>query len=600
MKKRLIWVVGLLIVLATVWAFIFRGNGAEQEIQYRYEAVEVGTLIRSIEATGVLVAKTSVDVKSKAGGKIIRLAVDEGTRVAAGQLIAVIDPEDTQATYQQASADLQSSSARAEQAKANYHLQVANSRTSVADARVALAQAEIRLERARVQTGMQPALTSANVRSAQAGYDAAISQQTKIERVTVPQMRRDAESGLRRAKTDVDTAEAAMRRSEDLFTRGFVSQADVDRARSALASARSSFETAQQRSQTIEAEVQALQTAQTMEVARARSTLEQAKANSSDVEISKTNLDEAEEAVRNARINVQKAIDGQMQNDIRRQEMIAAGASTVRSQVSVKNARVQLDSTTVLAPRAGVVTQKYLEEGTIIPPGASTFSQGTSLVQISDTTQMFVECAVDEADIGSVRPGQPVQIMTEAFPGEKFKGEVERINPAARTESSVTAIKVRVRILPGVKLDLRPGLNATCEFIVLSKPNVLVLPAQALERGKEGSTVLVKVAGSEQPVSRAVEVGTEGNNGLEIIKGLEAGDEVVVGKVDVAQMKEIQKRMLEAKEGGGLAGGQMGGGRNLGGGGGGRTGGGGGGTGRTGGGGGSGGASRASGAPRGG
>jgi HlyD family secretion protein len=226
----------------------------------------------------------------------------------------------------------------------------------------------------------------------------------------------------------------------------------------------------------------------------------------------------------------------------------------VRSRVSKENAKVQLESTTVVAPRDGVVTLKYLEEGTIIPPGTSTFAQGTSLVQISDITTLFVECAVDEADIASVRKGQAVRVTVEAYPRARIEGVVDRVSPSAITTNNVTAVKVRVKINPGFREPLLPGMNATCEFLTLQKPDVLIVPSQAVKR--EGGKTIVKVKGPTpgQVVSREVELGDSGNDGYEVISGLKEGEEVVVAEIDLAQLRDIQQRMLDAQQGGGLAG----------------------------------------------
>jgi hypothetical protein len=249
---------------------------------------------------------------------------------------------------------------------------------------------------------------------------------------------------------------------------------------------------------------------------------------------------------------------------------VSAQASTKRNQVAVQNAKVQLDSTTVVAPRDGVVTKKYLEEGTIIPPGTSTFAQGTSLVQISDVTQLYVECAVDEADIASVRDGQKVRIVTEAFPGEFLDGEVTRVNPAADTANNITAIKVRVRLKPQDKVKITPGMNATCEFITLDKPDVLIAPAQAVKTTGPGkATVRVKAGEKLPPTEKSIEIGETGNDGVEVLSGLKEGEEVVTAEINVAELRDTQKKMQEAQQGGGLAGGGPQGGRRPGGGGGG-------------------------------
>lgn len=125
MKKN--WILILIVAGVAVfgWVLFRRGAAEGAEIEYRYSPVVKTDLTRSISANGQLVALTTVDIKSKAGGKIVKLAVQEGDAVKAGDLIAEIDPSDTQATYDQAKADLDAAQARARQAETNYEMQTA-------------------------------------------------------------------------------------------------------------------------------------------------------------------------------------------------------------------------------------------------------------------------------------------------------------------------------------------------------------------------------------------------------------------------------------------------------------------------------------------
>ncbi|MBN9502887.1 MAG: hypothetical protein BGO01_20315 [Armatimonadetes bacterium 55-13] len=556
MKSKLIWIVGLLLVAALGYWWVNRGKDDGGDIEYRYAKVERGEIVRSISATGQLVASTTVDIKSKAGGKVVRLAVDEGTFVKKGDLIAEIDPSDTQATYDQASADLTSAQARASQAEANYELQVANSQTSIADAKAALETARVRLAKAKLEAQRQPALTQAAIKTAQAGYDSAVEAKRKLEVVTIPQRRRDAQGTFDRTKADLDVAQAEYDRQKRLLDKGFTTKATLEKAVATLQSARSAFDLAQQELSTLDKDIKVEQATAVADVSRAKAALDQAKANASEIDLSKKSVVEAEKAVKSAEISLQKAQDDAITNRIRNDEVKAAKASTVRSRVSVENAKVQLDSTTVLAPRDGVVTTKYLEEGTIIPPGTSTFAQGTSIVQLSDVTTMYVECAVVEADISQVKVGQQVRIVTEAFRASPAKGIVTRVNPAATTENNITAVKVRIKVVDQGKDRLLPGMTATCEFITLSKPNVLVVPSQAVERDGGKNYVQIKSTDPKKPRRVEVKVGETGNEGTEIVDGLKEGDEVVTATIDLAQLRETQQKMEAAAEGGGLAGGQ--------------------------------------------
>jgi len=574
MKKPIAIIIALLAAVLIGFFAFGQQKPAEPEIEFRYAPIAKGNLIRSISATGQVVADTTVDVKSKAGGKVVKLVVEEGSVVKAGDLIALIDPADTQSVYEQAQADLDSANARVEQARKNFDLQVAQNVTAVAEARSNLASAKVRLERAKLEMTRQPKLTRSAVETAKASLATAKTALDRLQKVEIPQQRNDAEANLRSAKVALDNANAELKRQIKLEELGYVASSSVERARTAVASAQNSYDVAEQRTKTLKESFEAQLSAAQLDLNRANSNYALAQANSAQDGITRADMAEATQAVKTAEINLKQAEDGRIQAEVRRNEFVSAQASTKRNQVAVQNAKVQLDSTTVVAPRDGVVTKKYLEEGTIIPPGTSTFAQGTSLVQISDVTQLYVECAVDEADIASVRDGQKVRIVTEAFPGEFLDGEVTRVNPAADTANNITAIKVRVRVKPQEKVKITPGMNATCEFITLDKPDVLIAPAQAVKTTGPGkATVRVKAGDKLPPTEKAIEIGETGNDGVEVISGLKEGEEVVTAEINVAELRDTQKKMQEAQQGGGLAGGGPQGGRrptSTGGGGGGR------------------------------
>lgn len=551
--KAGIWTVFGLVVVAVGGCALLGQNGqGSSEIEYRYSKAEKGELIRSISATGQLVALTTVDVKSKAGGKIVKLYVEEGSEVGKGDLIAEIDPSDTRATYDQASADLQGAQARARSAGITAQMTAESTANAVRDAENNLALAQIRAQRAAETARSQPTLTSSAVQSATANLKTQQEAMTQIERVTIPQLRKDSETTLNRTKAELDTTQAELDRQRGLLEKGYVAGSAVERARSAYEAARAAHEQAQTRAQSLNSEIQAQVETQRSRVQAAAAGLRQARANGVQDTLARRSLDEARKQVNQARIALNQAKIDRQNAGVRQADAKNARTATVRSRVAVQNAKVQLDSTKVVAPRSGVVTLKYLEEGTIIPPGTSTFAQGTSIVQISDTTSMYVECLVDEADIAQVRVGQPVRMIVEAFPRAPVTGTVSRINPAATTNANITTVKVRVQVNANARVRLLPGMNVTCEFITLSKPEVLLVPAQAVQRtGRTEGTVKVKGGKDGKPIVRKVGLGETGNDGVEVVSGLQPGEEVVVAEINMAEIRETQKRMQEAQAGGG-------------------------------------------------
>ncbi|MCW5940098.1 MAG: HlyD family efflux transporter periplasmic adaptor subunit [Fimbriimonadaceae bacterium] len=565
------WLIGggVALLLGAVYIVVSGSSDAAGDVEYRYAPVIKDELLLSSSSTGVLVPLTRVDVKSKAGGKVVQLRVEEGTRVKQGDVIAVIDPRDVQATFDQASADLSGAQARVDQARLNATMEGQNAQIRVRDAEIALETARIRLAKAEENERMQPMLSSAEIDTARANLEAANQNLKLLRDVTLPQTRREAEGQARRAKADLDAATAEMERQEKLLESGYVAKSSVERQRATLEAARATEAVAQQRFRTIESELQTQLRAQEARVAQAEESLRQAQANSGRVTITKRDLDEARAQVRAAEASLARARSDLRQVGVRKADVQSASAGAVRSRVAMDNALTQLKDTTVVAPRDGIVTVKYLEEGTIIPPGTSTFAQGTSLVQIADTTQMFVECNVDEADIANVRIGQQVRVIVEAYPGRLFKGAVRKVFPAAETNQALTTVRVRVEVVgeeeapktarPGRRgsgaaadAPLRPGMNATCEFIQLKKDDVLAVPQQAVKREGDKTFVEVKTSDPKKPVQREVKTGASGNETIEILEGLKEGEEVVVAKIDLAAMRDRQEKMKQVEQGGGF------------------------------------------------
>lgn len=529
MNKRVFVVVGVVLIAAVaLWMRGRNAESAEPEVELRTAEVTREDVVRSITATGVLRTYNIVDVKSKAGGIVSQILVDVGDEVRAGQLLARIDPADTLSVYNQARADLEAANARIEQAQESLRLQREQSQLAVQQAEANLRAAEARLRQAEERAKLQPTLTEAQLQSARTALETARKSLEQLEQVTIPQERAQAQANYEAARQAVETAQRNYERLKNLRQRGYVSQQQVDNAATQLENARAQLTAAQQRLQTLEQDIQAR-----LETARAR--VQEAEANLRSAEASRAQVEVAQQALREARAQheqakaaLEQARSNLRQIRLREADIAAAKAQRARADAQLYNAKVQLDSTTITAPLNGVVIARFVEQGTIVPPGTSLFSQGNTLLQIADTSRMYVEVSVDEADIGSVRIGQPVDIRVDAFRREKFKGKVSRIDPQAVLEQNVTVIKVRVEI---EKPDprLKPGMNASCEFLVARKNDVVAVPNEAVNENPQGAYVEVMVNG--QPQRREVKVGIQGNTKTEIIDGLQPGEIVVTGRI---------------------------------------------------------------------
>lgn len=524
--KRTIIIVVILVVLigggAIAWNRLRHNN--EPKVEYRTAKVERGAVTKSVTAEGTLQPLTVVDVKSKAGGMVTKLAVDVGAQVEAGQLIARIDPTDTLTVYEQARADLSAAEAREQQSQLNLQLQSVQSEVAIAQARANLASAKARLEQARRQFGMQPKLSQASIQQAQANYESAQESLRLLKEVTIPRSRTEAQAQFEQAKANYDNAEKNLMRQEELLRKGFVSQQAVDSARTQRDVAKAQYDTAKQRLDVLENDLKAQLSTAEKRLEEARASLEVAKTNAEQVALREADVQQAEAAVQQAEAALKQAEANTLQNRVREADIRSAMAQKVRSKASLQNAQEQLRSTTIVAPRDGVVIRKYVEEGTIIPPGTNVFAQGTSIVQIADTSRMFVDVQVDETDIAFIQSGQKVDVTLDAYPSEIFEGTVTRVDPQAVVEQNVTVVYVRVEI-ENPDARLKPGMNATCEFVVDRKEDVLMVPSESVK--EQDGRYYVEVMQAGKPIRRDVEIGLEGNDTTEITSGLSEGEEVV-------------------------------------------------------------------------
>jgi HlyD family secretion protein len=243
--------------------------------------------------------------------------------------------------------------------------------------------------------------------------------------------------------------------------------------------------------------------------------------------LSKSALDGASSVLSSARANIRTT---------------AAQAASARAQISQANAELSsalldLSRTTIVAPTSGVIINKLVEPGTTV---AASFQTPNLFEIAADTTRMQVEASVDEADIGQVRDGQPVRFTVDSYPGETFAATVRQIRKAATETQNVVSYLV---ILDVGNKDgkLLPGMTANVEIITGQKANVTRVPTTALrfrprtadmpkDKAPPATTPIVFVVGTDpfKPVRRVVVLGLQGEDFVEITKGLAPGDNILV------------------------------------------------------------------------
>ena len=230
MKKRALW------IILTLAGFVVVGGGlAASQVLGRGQAkapddqitVEKGDVVVSVIETGSLEAAREVEVKSRVGGRVARLLVEEGDLVEAGQLIAVIDPQETELQVKQNRAQLRGAEANVRR----LDVDIAQRRITAANA---VTKAESRVRTLEVELRAQPQLTSAAVRTSEASLTAARKQHDLLVNVTLPNARTQAENAVADAQNNQRQAKVERDRQKELFDLGYVSRQNLEQAELSL------------------------------------------------------------------------------------------------------------------------------------------------------------------------------------------------------------------------------------------------------------------------------------------------------------------------------------------------------------------------------
>jgi HlyD family secretion protein len=252
----------------------------------------------------------------------------------------------------------------------------------------------------------------------------------------------------------------------------------------------------------------------------------------------------------------------------------SADRHITQNRANLTHAADVLRKTTYAAPFDGIITNLPVREGETVVMGIQN-SPGSTLMTLADMSVITAEVKVDETDIVNVQVGQPAAVTIDAIPNKTFKATVTQIGDNAivrstgvstsQTESSsqeAKDFKVVVTLLDPPD-NLRPGLSATAKITTATRSNALTIPIQALTVRNQADLVpITDKKGSVQAAAPApvlsknkdkdkdeiqgvfvirshkaefvqLETGIAGTTDIEVVKGLQDGDEIVTGSYKV-------------------------------------------------------------------
>lgn len=217
----------------------------------------------------------------------------------------------------------------------------------------------------------------------------------------------------------------------------------------------------------------------------------------------------------------------------------AAKAAVMQAQAELKTNETNLQKAQIKSPVDGVVLTREVEPGNTVVAAMST---PVLFTIAEDLAKMELQVQVDEADVASVRPGQPVTFTVSAWPGRQFPASIERVGLGSTTTDNVVTYKTILSV-NNEDLALRPGMTATATITVAERRDVLLLPNAALRfipvtsgtdeeiRSSRASGHRVWTLQQNQPQPVELTAGISNGRLTEIVSGpLTVGDLVIVGQ----------------------------------------------------------------------
>ncbi len=165
----------------------------------------------------------------------------------------------------------------------------------------------------------------------------------------------------------------------------------------------------------------------------------------------------------------------------------SAQANVAAARASLSSNQYNLVRAVIHSPVDGVILARQVEPGQTV---AASFNTPTLFVIAEDLTRMKLEVAIDEADVGEVKPGQQASFTVDAFPGETFPATITRVdlgsNLSAQTTTTTTTTTNQVvsysatLTVSNPQVRLRPGMTATADITTIQKSGALLIPNAAL------------------------------------------------------------------------------------------------------------------------
>ena len=229
----------------------------------------------------------------------------------------------------------------------------------------------------------------------------------------------------------------------------------------------------------------------------------------SQLDDARRNLDVAESQLRAARLQVET-------NGPAGSDFALAQTTLEQARANLRSAQAKLQQTVIHAPVDGVLIARSVEAGNVVQAGKELM-----LLAPAGETQVVVE--IDERNLAQLALGQKALGSADAFPGQRFAAELVYINPGIDALRGSVEVKLKVANPPAF---LRQDMTASVDIDVAHRADTVIVPTETV-RDATGPQPWVLAIRGWRAVHQPVKLGLRGDNRIEVLEGVEPGDELI-------------------------------------------------------------------------
>lgn len=216
------------------------------------------------------------------------------------------------------------------------------------------------------------------------------------------------------------------------------------------------------------------------------------------------------------------------------QALDEASAQQQAARATLALSQARLDKTRIRAPHAGVLGLRHVSPGDYL-------SEGQDIVNLEVLDPLKVEFRIPQKAVSQIRLGQPIEVGLDAYPGERFVGEIFAINPRLDEAGRSQAIRAHIDNADG---RLNPGQFVKVTVILAERPEALVIPEEAVM--PVGERLLVNLVVGDKVELREVKLGKRFAGKVEVREGLSGGEVLIsAGWQKVREGLQVRTKVVE-------------------------------------------------------